>query len=264
MIKIRKKTVATLALSALAVTTTLALPVTISAESTYEPVAIGSSEQISNNTVARDFVYLNSPTVEHTVYNAAVLYTWEGDKNGDAMAMYSSYHENMPPEIYKTTTYKDVASARIGSKDCLATYPMAASYDTQSKSSSGKTEMCCDQQIGENEYRVRYGYDSKVAITNILDCDQSAKVPTDYDKPDFIWSHNAKNYFYIKGTISYQGYVSNISVKVPPLGYASSSVKLNGVTFYLRTGPWKCSIKASKAVNASDVTFAFGVAGYDL
>ena len=88
-----------------------------------------------------------------------------------------------------------------------------------------------------------------------------AIIYTSFDKSSNEWSHGGSRGEYIKGTIAYNGFARNIEVKIPLLGTnTSDAVTIEGVTFYLRTGPNKVSLKASQQITCSNATiFAFGV-----
>ncbi|MGN0317664.1 MAG: trypsin-like serine peptidase [Lachnospira sp.] len=88
-----------------------------------------------------------------------------------------------------------------------------------------------------------------------------AIISTSYDQSGNLWSHGGKTSQVIKGTIVHNGEAKNIEVSIPWIGYkSSSSVVVGGVTFQLRTGPNRVSIKASTALTCSSSTFfAFAV-----
>ena len=83
------------------------------------------------------------------------------------------------------------------------------------------------------------------------------------DQSGNMWNHGGTSSKKIRGTIVYDGIAENIDVDIPWLGYKTSeSVTIKGVTFTLRCGPNKVSIKASSSVlcNGNTTFFAFGVA----
>ena len=86
---------------------------------------------------------------------------------------------------------------------------------------------------------------------------------TGNDQSGNMWNHGGTSSKKIRGTIVYDGIAENIDVDIPWLGYKTSeSVTIKGVTFTLRCGPNKVSIKASSSVlcNGNTTFFAFGVA----
>jgi V8-like Glu-specific endopeptidase len=82
-----------------------------------------------------------------------------------------------------------------------------------------------------------------------------------FDQEDNIWYHYGSTNQIIKGTIAYNGYARNIEVTIPKSGTTlSGEVMINGITFQLRTGKNRVSIKASQnLVSSTDIIFAFGV-----
>ena len=88
-------------------------------------------------------------------------------------------------------------------------------------------------------------------------------ISTKFDDSGNVWSHGGSTSKIIKGTIVYGKHARNIEVSVPWIGTkTSSTVVIDGVSFQLRCGPNKVSIKASKSItcNSKNVFFAFGVA----
>ncbi len=72
--------------------------------------------------------------------------------------------------------------------------------------------------------------------------------------------HNAQAGDWVMGTIEYKGELKDVEVQIPASGTQESSVVVNGETFYLRTGPYRCSIRAvSSGLYVSNLRFAFGV-----
>lgn len=261
MTKTRKRTVAVLALSALAVTTTLALPATVSAESVYEPTSIITMEQISNNSTYAYGNTLDKPILSTTAYNVAAKYTWYASNGANALAMYMNYHPALAPDIFETTVFTDVSFPETGTKDCKAHYILGASYNTDTDEMSEKYDLSWEEVTGAGTSKVRYGIDAKYNIKyQINHAMAPTKFPTSYDQSYFEWKHSAKNYSTLKGTISYHGYVSDIEVVVPWIGTNEKSVTLDGVKFSFETGPWWGTIKANKSVNTSEVGFGFAVA----
>ena len=257
----RKKTASVLALSALAVTTTLALPATVSAGSGYEPTHLITMEQFSDNSTRAYGLALEKPILSSTAYNVAAKYTWFASNGANALAMYTSYHPDLAPEIFETTTFTEVSFPATGTKDCRAHYILGASYNTNTGDMSNKYDLSWAEATGSGTTKIRYGIDAKYNIKYQINHAQApAKFPTSYDQSYFEWKHSAKNYSTLKGTISYHGYVSDIEVVVPWIGTKESSVTLDGVRFSFETGPWWGTIKANKSVNTSEVGFGFAVA----
>lgn len=86
-------------------------------------------------------------------------------------------------------------------------------------------------------------------------------IATSFDQSDNIWYHNSSTNHEIKGTIAYNGYAMNIEVNIPSSGTnLSEMITINGVSFQLRCGPNRVSIKASQSIICSNsIIFAFGV-----
>ena len=86
-------------------------------------------------------------------------------------------------------------------------------------------------------------------------------ISTSYDQADNLWQHGGNKGKTIKGTIVFNNQARNLEVKIPLLGYKTSSeITIDGVTFQLRAGPKKVSIKASQTLTCSqNVFFAFAV-----
>lgn len=109
----------------------------------------------------------------------------------------------------------------------------------------------------------RYGSSYKNALYNITDKTASGDyISTSYDQTDNMWEHGGSTGEVIKGTVAYNGEAKNIEVSIPWLGTSESAeVIVGGVTFRLRTGPNKVSIKASRGITCNSVSamFAFDV-----
>lgn len=112
--------------------------------------------------------------------------------------------------------------------------------------------------IGEITGNNSSNKDKKSISTSI-----NSNIYTTYDQSGNMWNHGGTSSKKIHGTIVYDGIAENIDVDIPWLGYKTSeSVTIKGVTFTLRCGPNKVSIKASSSVlcNGNTTFFAFGVA----
>ena len=108
-----------------------------------------------------------------------------------------------------------------------------------------------------------YSTDERSATYTTVDKTTSGNViATSYDQSTNVWEHNGSSSQYIKGTIVYNGTARNIEFNIPILGYKySDDITIDGVTFTLRCGPNKVSIKASSSVTCNSylTMFAFGV-----
>lgn len=95
---------------------------------------------------------------------------------------------------------------------------------------------------------------------------RSEEFPTEYDDAH-TWNHGADTNNIIHFTIAYKGIAQDESIKIPLLGYAEKSLTItyqNGfknesVTFSVRVGPNRLSVKASVPVDCNnyDTMFAF-------
>ena len=106
-------------------------------------------------------------------------------------------------------------------------------------------------------------YDVSATYATKAKSDINSNIYTTYDQSGNMWNHGGTSSKKIRGTIVYDGIAENIDVDIPWLGYKTSeSVTIKGVTFTLRCGPNKVSIKASSSVlcNGNTTFFAFGVA----
>lgn len=247
----RKLTIAVVALIALATTATLAFPAS-SAENARE--FSHASMVKTQNTVSALSSEVGMPTLNPIIFNTAVLYKWYAGENADQLSFgmpgYSHYFVN-------NTYFEELTFANEVDNICEPFNYIARSYNSETKQFSETYTISND--IGN---RIIHGYPSNFIIKGKYNYAMAAQgnLPTSFDQTNYIWEHGAKNYRYVKATISYHGYVADIQVQVPPLGYKTESVILDGVTFSLRSGPWKCSIKVSQANQSnSTLRFAFGI-----
>lgn len=199
------------------------------------------------------------PTVDYVQYNTMVTYNWNAGVNADRLAIGRVYFD-----LLETSNYFDVTPAQniYGTKVCDPSDHRAMSYSTPLDLYSEETTL--EHIVGMGDYSVvRYGYDCKYAPTGEFPTSWAVgtTIPTSYDQNLFIASHNGNVGNVIRATICYQKtYIADIEVKIPLLGYKTSSVTLNGVKFDLRTGPFKVSIRASQSgISVADVKFMYAV-----
>ena len=223
------------------------------------------ANNVSNDTVdmASTYASIAAPTViwDNTQYNMIVRYDWRVGRGGDEIAMSRNWQHYflMGDILYRTYEFPE----NTGTNHCDPDYFLGKSYDSYSQTySSSYTSLEHDVDMGDY-ILVRYGYESRYSAVGVFAYwvfSSESTVPTSYDKDYYIWKHNSSNGHTIKGTIQYKGQLADIEVKIPWIGYKTSSVEINGETFYLRTGPNKCSIKAASSnVHTHDLRFAFGV-----
>lgn len=198
---------------------------------------------------------------DNTQYLFAVKYTWQAGSGGDKIA-YSKYlngyytfldGENPHTEIiFPSSAYSDKTY-------CPPSYPYYRTYNSA-------------QDYYSADYKTIDPNDDNFSLESVSDihCKRTPKeylstakadyMPTSYDETGFIWYHEGASKQIIVATIVYKNICYNIQVTIPGIGYKKTSVTIYNVTFYLRTGPSRCSIKVSKGdVLRSDVNFAFGV-----
>jgi len=264
-IKISIATFACAALAAVAVTSNHAVPMVASAESDPALTEQICAEQTMDYEISAQANTLRSPIVSVNVYNAAVEYVWSVGSDADALAMYTSANASLAPDIFKKDSlsqYRQVAFITNYDKECRPHYIIGAAYNTSTKEFSEKVDVSWEEITGPNTTTIHYGRDAKYKYVGQLFTHYISRedVPTSYDKQYFIWSHGSSNGHIIKGTICYAGAISDIEVTIPWIGYKASSVTVNGVTFSIRTGPNKCSIRAEQSgVSGADLRFGFGV-----
>ncbi len=99
-----------------------------------------------------------------------------------------------------------------------------------------------------------------------IDYQTSGQIQTSFDQEGSIWEHHGSTGKRIYFSICYNGVAAGdgdtASVEIPWIGYRSTELKVNGVTFTVRTGPKKVSVKASETVSCDKYgnLFAFYVA----
>lgn len=87
----------------------------------------------------------------------------------------------------------------------------------------------------------------------------TGRIPTIFDEEGTIWEHGGNTSFLIKFTIAYHGIiVADQTIGIPFFGTKSTSVEIDGVTFSIRTGPKKVSIKASTFIECDMYGTVFG------
>ena len=222
------------------------------------PVA-GSNSRASTFAYDTDHAIL-APSVSHnrTQYNMVVFYDWAVGTGGDKVALgYNwQYYTNMGTPTYREYEFTDY----VGTNHCDPDYFLGKSYYSLTNTYSYDTASLENTEYVNGVANARYGYNAKYICVGKFNINIVTSIPTSYDQTNFIWTHNAGRSDIIKATIEYNGEVADIEVTVPLLGYKTSSVTVGGQTFYLRTGPNKCSIKAANSgLNSAYLNFAFGV-----
>ena len=83
-------------------------------------------------------------------------------------------------------------------------------------------------------------------------------IPTTYDSAGWVWDHGLGFNDEIKFTIAHRGIAQDGEVTIPLIGYSSKSIEIEGVTFTVRTGPNRVSIKADSYVTCDSYSTMFG------
>ena len=222
---------------------------------------VNYTENYSESEIANRSTSVDAPTViwDNSQYNMIVRYDWRVGRGGDDLYKSSNwqYYLSVGDVLHRTYEFPDRETAY-----CAPDYFIYKSYSTPTDTFSDTTSL--EHEIDMGTYvKVVYGYDCRYTAVGVFPYwkySQENSIATSYDQTDHIWDHNSSNGHYIKATIEYQGVLSDIEVKIPWIGYRTSQVTINGVTFYLRTGPNRCSIKAGQSnVPANQVKFMFGI-----
>ena len=105
-------------------------------------------------------------------------------------------------------------------------------------------------------------YDVTGAFAKPVTRANAGYIPTEFDQTapiyNNVWEHNGSRGNIIIGTIVYQGNCWDFNLTIPLLGTKSTAAVLDGVTFTVRTGPNKVSVKASETVPITSINaFAF-------
>ncbi len=207
---------------------------------------------------------IDAPILTWTAYNTLVHYDWRAGHGGDELYMMNGdpyQNWSIRSGSYSETVWPHATD--WGYNLCSPCYWSAKTYNSIAKTYSEQTtEICYGVDMG-NIISMRYGYECKYNVVgrfNSSMVNMGSKIPTSYDKDNYIWKHHSKKGHTIKGTIMYHDQYSDIQVSIPLVGYKTTSVTLDGQTFYLRTGPNKCSVKAkSSGIPAQELFFAFGI-----
>lgn len=221
-----------------------------------EMAEVMSSRAVSSNIKTSTAIQAPTVSYDNQTYNTVVVYNWTAGAGADQVAVTNDARYIYPMGSY---TYSERTFIyEVGSKKCDAYNYLGRSYYSLTDTySAGTTSL---ERLDGSV--VRYGYDAKYTALGrfaywLFSSDTS--VPTSYDQEYFVWAHNSGFSRTIKGTIEYNGQIANIEVDIPMIGYKTSSVTVGGVTFSLRTGPNRCSIKADRGnVAAGSLRFVFG------
>ncbi len=201
------------------------------------------------------------PNVEYRqAYNMVVKYDWTVGAGGDKLEMSRNFN------YFESNGVRYIVYQfpnNLGSKNCDPEYFRGRSCLTSTNEYSEVTSLEHLVKISDSRYETRYGYDCKYIPVGRFEKAQIVpenKIPTSYNVEKFYWYHTGGTGQTIKATIEYDGVLGDISLKIPLLGYKTASVTIDGITFALRTGPKKCSLKVDRSdLPAWKLNFAFGL-----
>lgn len=231
-----------------------AVAVFASAEYAQDSASTGRSNSraiISNMKMSTSIL---APDVTHTVYNTAVVYHWSASTGADMVALSGdgTYYYSMGAHDYSEIAF----IYDVGSKYCEPDNYIGKGYYSLTDTYSYDIESL----EHEDNDALRYGYDATYkSLGKFWPASAPTYIPTSFDQSGYVWYHNSGFSRTIKATIEYNGEVKNIEVNIPFVGYKTSSVVIGNVTFYLRTGPSRCSIRTdSSNLLSSNFNFVFG------
>ncbi len=242
------------------------------------PLAAGNSNPVctiytSTSLEAGKDVQLTATNIYYnnvSLYNTAVVYKWSTNGYGTELAL-SPTNASGTYHLMGSTTYNDIAFPQFtNSQECEPTFKYGKNYNSSTGSYSDYTTIAWEHEVweindaGEEELQyvqVKYAHECNRIVAGKFEPVHyvGTAVPTDYDQNAFVWTHGLKTGKTIYGTVSYNGEINDIEVTVPWIGYKTTEVKLGGVTFSLRSGPSKVSIKASSAVSIDMFNFAYAI-----
>lgn len=203
-----------------------------------------------------------APSLVIQQYYTAVAFRWTAGENGTEIAISGNNQDYIRMGTRTFNEYAFTELFRANDTECRPQYWYAKSYNPSIGYSSATTaiyDTYDDEGNKTGNDVVRnciYPVANGMVLTNT-----TIDVPTKFDQNEFIWDHKAGNGDVIKGTVKIDDkYISNIEVTIPWIAYRTSSVTLNGITIYLRTGPNRCSIRVDSAgVTATRLVFSFGI-----
>lgn len=204
------------------------------------------------------------PSLTMNTYNTAVSFTWTVGSGGDSM-QFSGNNINWRTVHASTYTIHQFPSVWDHDDRCEPDDHLYRSYNTSTGLYSQTISLEKTVTVGEGLEILLYGGQCRFKVVDGLDIseiprDELYSMPTSFDQTHYIWNHNASNGDIIKATIAYQDEIVDIEVDIPWIAWHNKEVTLNGVTFSLRTGPNRCSIKVNQTgIRVTDVQFMFGI-----
>lgn len=208
---------------------------------------------------------INAPSfiIDDTSYIFAVKYDWHAGSGGDRVAgsLYSSSNYSIRNDSSHLTEISFPDQGATTSATLCETW--RTYYRTYNTSTDQYSSDYVSVEMDDGDAYVYGRHCQKAPKAMFTNKASATYYCDDYDVTNYnVWSHGGGTNYIIIATVRYQDVCYNIKVKIPFLGYNTTSVTINNVKFSLRTGPNKCSLKCnSSTVYSSDVDFAFAVVG---
>ena len=195
----------------------------------YNCVAV---HQFTQNDGWADYIRLRPESESPYVYHD--LYVYPGRTAGYVVLPVTPYTFACSPEFTKYQAYN----------------PQTQKYSTL-------------QRISTTQYGTTKYFVNQAALYF-----RSEQFPTEYDLVYNMWEHNASVFDNVHFSVAYKGIVADGQLTVPLLGtaewsetitYSMFGTETSSVTFFVRIGPNKISVRASEVVecNNYDTMFAF-------
>ena len=111
-----------------------------------------------------------------------------------------------------------------------------------------------------NSSDITIGNQGGYPVYEVYETKTYGTIGTAYDKDGYVWKHGLSTGNTIHFSIVYRGQIADGSITIPWIGMKTvGPFYLDGVDFWVRTGPNKISIKASQdvACNNYDTVFSF-------
>lgn len=200
--------------------------------------------------------YVEMPTIKTGSMNAHNCVVTYSIKQADTHATTIEGKKNTSDRdtVFKWTVYpgytRNIAVTSLS--NTLECYPTSVLYIRSKCEADNIYSPYNDYLITSSKTTSRYTTDGGVNFVTYI--------PTSYDKASFVWKHNLKTDDYIHFSFVYKGNVWDGAIQVPWIGYKTTEYTLDGVKFYVRTGPNKFSIKTDAeglGFNSYDTMFAY-------
>ncbi len=231
---------------------------TVSAKENYivnEENALNEYSTLQNTQVETP----ENPTVDPKCYNVAVKYVWDVGYGGNELEYTYNYTDYIKTGL---THFENIFFPNgPDTKNCDdLRYFRFRSYNTYTGLYSEDTTL---ESTKYEPGTVRYGRNCKYKLVSRFQYNRFSpdkNLPTDFDQEYCIWEHKSGFNHTIKATIAYNGYISDFDLWIPWIGYSTTSISLGNTEFELRSGPWKCSLRAKQSnIKGVEVQFGFGI-----